>query len=134
FSSRGPTAVDFAAKPDIVASGVGIVSAGAPGSTFFSQMPEYRVAGTVSTGDAPYFVLSGTSQAAPVVSGTIALMLQANPSLTPNLVKAILEYTAETHDGYNPLTQGAGFLNARGAVELAQSLGSDPTAPGGAPV
>ena len=33
--------------------------------------------------------------AAPVVTGTVALMLQANPSLTPNAVKAILQYTAE---------------------------------------
>ena len=32
---------------------------------------------------------------APVVTGTVALMIQANPSLTPNLVKAILQYTAE---------------------------------------
>ena len=37
--------------------------------------------------------------AAPVVSGTIALMLQANPALTPNPVKAILQYTAESRDG-----------------------------------
>jgi hypothetical protein len=56
---------------------------------------------------------------APVVSGTIALMLQANPALTPNQVKAILQYTAEQRAGYDPLTQGAGFLNARGAVEAA---------------
>ena len=39
--------------------------------------------------------------AAPVVSGTVALMLQANPNLTPNLIKAILQYTASTHPGYN---------------------------------
>src|SRR5262249_43728626 len=58
----------------------------------------------------------------PVVSGTIALMLQANPSLTPNLVKGILEFTAETHVEYTGLIQGAGFLNARGAVELAQKM------------
>ena len=32
--------------------------------------------------------------ATPFVSGTVALMLQANPNLTPNLVKAIIEYTA----------------------------------------
>ena len=60
--------------------------------------------------------------AAPVVTGTIALMLEANPALTPNAVKAILEYTAEARDGYNHLTQGAGFLNARGAVELSRAF------------
>jgi hypothetical protein len=48
------------------------------------------------------------------------LMLQANPNLTPNLVKAILQFTAQEYPGYNALTQGAGFLNARGAVRLAE--------------
>ena len=81
-----------------------------------------RLWGTVQTANEPYLSLSGTSMASPVVSGTIALMLQANPALTPNLVKAILQFTAESRDGYNPLTQGAGFLNTRGAVELAQSM------------
>jgi hypothetical protein len=60
--------------------------------------------------------------AAPVVTGVVALVLQANPSLTPNAVKAILQYTAERHGGYDPLTEGAGFLNALGAVQLAQYL------------
>jgi hypothetical protein len=46
-------------------------------------------------------------------------MLQANPSLTPNLVKGILEYTAQVYPGYDALTQGAGFLNTKGAVDLA---------------
>jgi hypothetical protein len=58
--------------------------------------------------------------AAPVVSGTVALMLQANPSLTPNAVKAILQYTAGSSSQYDRLTQGAGFLNAAGAVTLAR--------------
>ncbi len=58
--------------------------------------------------------------AAPVVTGTVALMLQANPNLTPNLVKAILQYTAEAHSQYNPLREGAGFLNTLGAVEMAR--------------
>jgi hypothetical protein len=50
----------------------------------------------------------------------VALMLEANPSLTPNLVKAILQYTAQVYPSYNALTQGAGFLNTRGAVQLAK--------------
>ncbi|HZT75677.1 MAG TPA: S8 family peptidase [Vicinamibacterales bacterium] len=118
FSSRGPTYKDYAAKPDLVAPGVGTISLAAPGSTFYGTMP--LVNGTVSTPYVPYLTLSGTSMAAPVVTGTIALMLQANPSLTPNMLKAILEYTAQPYAGYDRLTQGAGFLNTLGAVRFAQ--------------
>src|SRR5205823_5887521 len=64
--------------------------------------------------------LSGTSMAAPVVAGTVAAMFQANPNLTPNLVKAILQYTAQQYPGYKPLEQGAGFVNSLGAVRLAK--------------
>jgi len=120
FSSRGPGAVDFGAKPDIAAPSVGIESLAAPGSTFYSKWSEYLLGGTLATGFVPYLSLTGTSMAAPVVSGTVALMLQANPALTPNAVKAILQYTAEVNLSYDPLTQGAGFLNARGAVALAK--------------
>jgi hypothetical protein len=67
--------------------------------------------------------------AAPVVTGTVALMLQANPALTPNAVKAILQYTAQVYSGHDYLTQGAGFLNARGAVELAAHLAAPGTTP-----
>jgi serine protease AprX len=127
FSSRGPTAIDFRAKPDLVAPGVGIESLADPSSTLFVTKPAMRIWGTVPTATEPYLSLSGTSMSAPVVSATIALMLQANPSLTPNLVKAILQYTAEHRPGYDTLTEGAGFLNARGAVELAQALASGHT-------
>ena len=51
---------------------------------------------------------------------TVALMLQANPKLTPNGVKAILQYTAQQYAGYDALTEGAGFLNSVGAVRLAR--------------
>ena len=72
----------------------------------------------------PYLSLSGTSMAAPVVTGTVALMLQANPDLTPNAVKAILQYTAEVREGESFLAQGAGLLNTLGAVRMASFFGA----------
>ena len=124
FSSRGPAAVNRAAKPDVVAPGVGIESLSVPGSSLYQSRSAYLLNGTVETSFLPYLSLSGTSQAAPVVAGTVALMLEANPALTPNAVKAILQYTAQVYPAFDPLTEGAGFLNARGAVELARFLGN----------
>jgi serine protease AprX len=120
YSSAGPTYLDFAAKPDLVAPGTGTVSLAVPGSTFYATKAASLRGGTLALGAKPYLVLSGTSMAAPVVSGTVALMLQANPTLTPNLIKAILQYTAQQYPGYDALRQGAGFLNALGAVRLAK--------------
>jgi subtilisin family serine protease len=121
YSSHGPTFLDWSAKPDLVAPGTGTVSLAVPGSTFYLSKPLALVSGLFNLfGPKPYLTLSGTSMAAPVVTGTVALMLQANPALTPNLVKAILQYTAQVYPNYNALTQGAGFLNTLGAVRLAQ--------------
>ncbi len=135
FSSRGPSAIDGSTKPDIVAPGVGIESLADADSLLFETRPDARRWGTVETATEPYLSLTGTSMASPVVTGTIALMLQANPALTPNLVKAILHFTAEERSAYTSFSQGAGFLNARGAVQLSHSLANrlaasakDPTA------
>ena len=128
FSSRGPSAIDRSAKPDLVAPGVGIESITEPSSVLFAAHPRARIWGTSTTSSQPYLSLSGTSMAAPVVAATIALMLQANPALTPNAVKAILQFTAEHRDPYDHRTEGAGFLNVRGAVALARKFtsGVDP--------
>jgi serine protease AprX len=120
YSSRGPTAIDFEAKPDVVAPGTGMVSLADPTSLMYATKATLLLRGSLFTAYKPYLSLSGTSMAAPVVTGTVALMLQANPSLTPNMVKAIVQYTAQEYPGYNALTQGAGFLNTRGAVQLAR--------------
>ena len=121
YSSRGPSAIDYAAKPDIVATGTGIVSLSAPGSLMYTTKSAYLLKGVLSGSTRPYLSLSGTSMASPIVAGAVALMLQANPNLTPNLVKAILQYTAQDYQ-YDPLTQGAGFLNIKGAVDLSRFL------------
>jgi serine protease AprX len=120
YSSRGPSAIDFGAKPDLLAPGTGVVSLTDPTSLLYLTKTAFLLKGTLLLGSKPYLSLSGTSMAAPVVAGTVALMLQANPALTPNLVKAVIQYTAQVYPGYNALTQGAGFLNTKGAVDLAR--------------
>jgi subtilisin family serine protease len=66
-------------KPNVVAPGAGIVSA----------------SGDPTTDGTSYQQLSGTSMAAPHVAGVVALILQANPSLTPLQLRTILQNTAE---------------------------------------
>ena len=127
YSSRGPAAIDATAKPDVLAPSVGIESLSVPGSTLYQSGAPYLLPGTVAGPELPYLSLSGTSMAAPVVAGTVALMLQVNPQLTPNAVKAVLQYTAEVNAYADPLTQGAGFLNAKGAVQLAKYLAAPTT-------
>jgi serine protease AprX len=75
FSGRGPTAANGLFKPDVVAPSAHMVSLRAPGSTIDTKFPNYV--------DGSYRQGSGTSMAAGVVSGAVALMLQANPSLPP---------------------------------------------------
>ncbi len=123
FSSLGPSAIDQVKKPDLVAPGVGIESLADPGSTLFATKPDARLWGTVPTATQPYLSLSGTSMAAPVVAATVALLLQANPALTPAAVKTILRASAEPRAEFDAAAQGAGFLDARAAVEMARTFG-----------
>ncbi len=128
FSSRGPTLFDGLVKPDLVAPGVYAVSLLSPSSTLQKNFPVLTLDSQLygaHRGSDDYYVLSGTSMAAPVVSGIVALMLEKNPSLTPNLVKAVLQYTAEDR-GYDVMTQGAGYVNAAGALEAAASITQHP--------
>ncbi|HKF06567.1 MAG TPA: S8 family peptidase, partial [Candidatus Sulfotelmatobacter sp.] len=100
YSSKGPTAIDAIAKPDIVAPGNLLVSLEAPGSTLYNSYPANRVPnsfyvnGGTSAPSSRYFTLSGTSMATGVVSGVVADLLQKTPSLTPDQVKARLMKTA----------------------------------------
>jgi serine protease AprX len=77
-----------------------------------------------------YTIMSGTSMATPVVAGIVALMLEANPLLTPAEVKRILQETATRMPGYKPFEVGAGYANAYAAVQKAFQLNT----PFGAPL
>jgi serine protease AprX len=129
FSSRGPTWYDGRIKPDVVAPGQALVAINSLASTLF-QNPLLHV------DIAPYIKLSGTSMAAAVASGVVALMIEANrldegatSRLTPNTVKAILQYTAlAVPETWSPsgipaaLAQGAGGINGAGAIELTRAI------------
>ena len=67
----------------------------------------------------PYYTtLSGTSMAAPHVAGVVALMLDANPALTPLQIKTMLQATA-TPMPYAAWEVGAGYVDAYAAVKRA---------------
>lgn len=126
YSSRGPTRLDFILKPDIVAPGNRVVSLYAASSTLATLYGSTNAVAGSAYSTSPlasskaYFVFSGTSMAAPVVSGAAALMLQANPSLKPDAVKARLMFSADKWaqpDGTtDPCTFGAGYLDIPAAM------------------
>jgi serine protease AprX len=159
YSSRGPSWYDGIAKPDILAPAQNLISNGGDGTEIAAVYPWLIVQdGTGSK----YLKLSGSSMATGVVSGLAALLIEANafaaqqrweayqdslrrkdrtpwpgaPALTPNAVKAMLQYTAtplrdENGLPYDALAQGAGLVNGLGAMTLAyctdtnQSAGTD---------
>ena len=110
FSSKGPTRFDFTVKPDLLAPGTHIVSLRVPHSTLDRSMPEARVA------DAAYFEMSGSSMAAARVSGAVAVMLEANPTLTPDDVKARLMSRADHSGDEDIYTRGAGLVDLNAAL------------------
>jgi serine protease AprX len=114
FSSRGPTASDGLAKPDVAAPGSHVVSLRAPGSAVDTQFPTYV--------DGSYRKGSGTSMATGVVSGAVALMLQANGGLTPDRIKYSLTSTARGAASNDPLAVGAGVIDAYGALRAPAGL------------
>ncbi len=100
YSSKGPTPIDHILKPDLVAPGNRVTSYQAARATLETSYPGNIPATSAyldhgNSAPSPlYFTLSGTSMAAPVVSGAAAFLIQQNPALTPDQVKAILMRTA----------------------------------------
>ena len=114
FSAAGPTAEGFV-KPDILAPGGHLSGLMAFDTQIAAEHPEFHDGGR-------YFQMSGTSQAAAVVSGIVALMLNKEPSLSPDDVKCRLidgARTAVNQDNelaYSIFQQGAGVVNAGNAL------------------
>ena len=127
YSSRGPSWYDGFAKPDVLAPGHKLASETVVTSTLYQSLVTSR--GQSANGQ-PLLSLSGTSMAAGVASGVVALVLDAHnrnglnqqTPLTANAVKAILQYSAIPLAGANVLEQGAGEMNADGAMALAASI------------
>jgi serine protease AprX len=108
FSAYGTTTDGFH-KPDLVA----------PGSNIVSLMPNFNTSALAESHPRNkvgrfYFSMSGTSMATPMVSGAVALLLQAEPNLTPDQVKYRLMATARAFD--TPSRAGAGYLDVYAAV------------------
>src|SRR5712692_2748386 len=111
ISSRGVTEDGFA-KPDLVAPGRKIVSTLAAGIngqgvSLAAEFPE-RI-----SADRQHISLSGTSMAAPMVTGAIALVLDRHPNLTPGQLKQLLTATTRRYPGQ---ADGAGALNIGAAL------------------
>ncbi|MFQ5985685.1 MAG: S8 family serine peptidase, partial [Alphaproteobacteria bacterium] len=113
FSSRGPTS-DFRTKPDVTAPGVNITAA---------------KAGKASN---RYVTFNGTSMAAPFVAGAAALVLDANPGLTPQQVKDVFRVTAQYRGEPNAENKnydwGWGLVDVFAAVAEASNVVYEPTA------
>lgn len=155
YSSKGPALLDHIVKPDLVA----------PGNRIFAILDANGSLNTANSGNivpvsayeaspyrsltTNYFMLSGASMAAAVVSGASAILLAIDPTLTPDMVKARLMKTAikafptssqvtvtdpvtnrqTIYTGqYDLFTIGAGYLNVPAALSNSDRPASGRTA------
>jgi serine protease AprX len=135
YSSRGPTRgswldasgvrhYDNLIKPDLVAPGNKLISAESVSCKLVLTTPSLD-RNVSSVANSEMMTLSGTSMATPIVAGSAALLFQVNAKLTPNMIKALLMYTAQQLRGFNAFEQGAGQLNLAGAITLAKIVRTD---------
>lgn len=105
-------------RPTITAPGEGIVS-----TRVIAPVSSLGITDDVNNIDPahmPYYTtMSGTSMAAPHIAGMVALILEANPLLSPKEVKEIIQNTASNMSGYEAWEVGAGYANAFAAVDAA---------------
>jgi serine protease AprX len=128
YSSRGPTRLDLIAKPDLVAPGNKIVSTRAAGSYMDTMLPGRQVAADAGQPDVQeHLEMSGTSMAAPFVSGAAALMVQQDPSLNPGTVKARLMVSAKKVALGDPFATGAGLLDVLAALRTTGRVADAPS-------
>ncbi|MCK4285116.1 MAG: S8 family serine peptidase [Candidatus Lokiarchaeota archaeon] len=123
FSSWGPT-FGYLGYPDVVAPGVNIISAEAKDS---SISKEERLIGNFFdfSGDADYIPLSGTSMAAPVVSGALAILKEAYPNITPETARiALLEGSGRLLSQIDDdiLKSGAGLINITASLNYLNNI------------
>jgi serine protease AprX len=116
YSARG----DFGSRnfrPTLSAPGTSVVSLRASGTNLTGTTSLPADAQGLTPAELPYYTTaSGTSFSAPAVAGTIALMLEADPSLSPARVRDILQRTATPLPPYYQHEVGAGALNTHAAV------------------
>lgn len=108
--------------PDLVAPGRSVVSLRAPGS----WLDERHATARVGDGSGRFFRGSGTSQAAAVISGAVALVLDERPELTPDQVKYVLTANADLITG-SATAQGAGLLDLKDIRKIDPRLAPEQT-------
>jgi len=115
YSSKGPTRYDLIVKPDLAAPGSHIASAEAADSLLAAKYPDHHVSGRGATAA---MQLSGTSMAAGVISGAVALLGDGHERLRPSDAKAILQATSTFMREAGLIAAGAGSANLMAATQF----------------